>query len=559
MKLQVVWFKRDLRWEDHAPLAAAVATGQPVVALLLHEPSLWSQPVYSNRHACFEYESATELAATRPLLGELEIRAVNAADGHETSIDAADGRETSCDAAEGLGASNDAAVGRETSNDVAAGHGTSNDAAASRNLLPFFYVAAEATEAFEALEAFAGIPIGAVFSHQEIGIETSFARDRHMKNWFKKRGITWYESPYGSVRRGLKRRYDWNAHWNEVMFKEPLTMCNWECGQSWKPTADWLKWTEAKKVERPAREAGVAQTGGAAWGHRYLRSFVAGGRGRGYMAHISKPEGARNHCSRLSPYLAWGNLSLKQVVLNLAETRSGDLLAMRDARAFASRLRWREHFIQKFESEPRMEFEHVNRGYNQQTFSTSSAHLNAWKQGQTGVPMVDACMRSLNETGYLNFRMRAMLVSFGCHALNLHWKDLSAHLAQQFLDFEPGIHYPQLQMQAAVTGVNTVRIYNPVKQAEEQDPQGVFIERWVPELAPLPMPFRAAPWLLTEIDCVGYGFQFGTDYPAPLVDLTTALREARIRLYGAKKHPEVRAEKNRILEMHVAPQRKKRG
>ena len=73
------------------------------------------------------------------------------------------------------------------------------------------------------------------------------------------------------------------------------------------------------------------------------------------------------------------------------------------------------------------------------------------------------------------------------------------------------------------------------------------------------MPFRAAPWMLTEIDCVGYGFQFGTDYPAPLVDLTTALREARIRLYGAKKRPEVRAEKNRILEMHVAPQRKKRG
>ena len=184
MKLQVVWFKRDLRWEDHAPLAAAVATGQPVVALLLHEPSLWAQPVYSNRHACFEYESAAELAGTRPLLVELDILAVNAPEGRETS--------------------NDAAEGRETSNDAAAGRGTSNDAAAGRNHLPFFYVAAEATEAFEALEAFAGIPIGAVYSHQEIGIETSFARDRHMKKWFKKRGITWHESPYGSVRRGTQ-------------------------------------------------------------------------------------------------------------------------------------------------------------------------------------------------------------------------------------------------------------------------------------------------------------------------------------------------------------------
>jgi deoxyribodipyrimidine photo-lyase len=402
MKLQVVWFKRDLRWEDHAPLAAAVATGQPVVALLLHEPSLWGQPVYSNRHGCFEYESAAELHATRPLLG--------------SSVTVA-GRPTAPDTE---------TLGRETSSDAAEGRETRSDAAEGRRHLPFFYLAAEATEAFEALEAFAGIPIGSVFSHQEIGIETSFARDRHMQKWFTERGISWHESPYGSVRRGLKRRDDWNAHWNEVMFKEPLMQANWALGQAWKPSAEWIDWAHAHQVERPAREAGVAQSGGAAWGHRYLQSFVAGGRGRGYMAHISKPESARNHCSRLSPYLAWGNLSLKQVVRNLAETRSGELLSTRDARAFASRLRWREHFIQKFESESRIEFEHVNRGYNQQMFNTNSTHLNAWKQGQTGVPMVDACMRSLNETGYLNFRMRAMLVSFGCHALNLHWKDLSA-------------------------------------------------------------------------------------------------------------------------------------
>jgi deoxyribodipyrimidine photo-lyase len=247
---------------------------------------------------------------------------------------------------------------------------------------------------------------------------------------------------------------------------------------------------------------------------------------------------------------------LKQVVRALAETRHGQILGARDARAFASRLRWREHFIQKFESECRMEFEHVNRGYDRQEFSQNSAHLEAWKQGQTGVPMVDACMRNLNETGYLNFRMRAMLVSYGCHVLNLHWKDLSAHLAQQFLDFEPGIHYPQLQMQAAVTGVNTVRIYNPVKQAEEQDPLGTFIARWIPELAALPMPFRAAPWTLTEIDCVAFGFVRGSSYPEPLVDLKSALSAARIRLYGAKKRPEVRAEKARILETHVAPGRR---
>jgi deoxyribodipyrimidine photo-lyase len=167
-------------------------------------------------------------------------------------------------------------------------------------------------------------------------------------------------------------------------------------------------------------------------------------------------------------------------------------------------------------------------------------------------------MRSLNATGYLNFRMRAMLVSYGCHALNLHWKDLSSHLAQQFLDFEPGIHYPQLQMQAAVTGINTVRIYNPVKQAEEHDPYGEFISKWVPELSCIPMPFRAAPWKLTPIDCAAFNFNPGIDYPCPLVDLTDALREARIRLYGAKKKPEVQVEKARILAMHITSKRSRK-
>lgn len=494
--LSVVWLKRDLRWSDHAPLAQAVALGEPVVGILLHEPSLWSQPVYSSRHARFEAESVDDLAATRPELGP------------------------------------------------------------NRVPFPVFYVGSEAVEAFEALRAAADLPLGRIFSHEEVGIDVSFARDRRMKRWCAERGVDWVESPYGSVRRGLRRRTEWNAHWNEVMFREPLAEPEWSRGNAWVPTPAWTEWTEKHKVPRPEREADVAQTGGPTWGHRYLRSFLEGGRGRGYMAHISKPEGARTHCSRLSPYLAWGNLSLKQVVRALSTTQGSKILPARDARAFASRLRWREHFIQKFESESRMEFEHVNRGYDHQEFSQNSAHLDAWKTGNTGVPMVDACMRSLNATGYLNFRMRAMLVSYGCHVLNLHWKDLSAHLAQQFLDFEPGIHYPQLQMQAAVTGVNTVRIYNPVKQAEEQDPQGEFLAQWIPELAALPMPFRTAPWTLTELDGVAFGFARGTDYPEPLVDLKKALSEARIRLYGAKKRPEVRAEKARILETHVAPGRR---
>ena len=195
-----------------------------------------------------------------------------------------------------------------------------------------------------------------------------------------------------------------------------------------------------------------------------------------------------------------------------------------------------------------MEWESVNRGGLDVFFIEDAERIERWKTGQTGVPMVDACMRSLCQTGYLNFRMRAMLVSYATHVLRLPWKSISAHLAKQFLDFEPGIHYPQLQMQAGVTGINTVRIYNPVKQGQEQDPQGLFVAEWVPEVGHLPVPLRHSPWKATELELDALG---GLTYPTPMTDLEEAMRTARKALYQAKPRPEARQEAQRILAMHV--------
>ena len=100
--------------------------------------------------------------------------------------------------------------------------------------------------------------------------------------------------------------------------------------------------------------------------------------------------------------------------------------------------------------------------------------LAAWEAGETGLPFVDACMRYLRATGWLNFRMRSMLVAVASYHLWLDWRATGPHLARQFTDYEPGIHWPQVQMQSGTTGMNTVRIYNPVKQGRDQDPAGVF-------------------------------------------------------------------------------------
>jgi deoxyribodipyrimidine photo-lyase len=229
--------------------------------------------------------------------------------------------------------------------------------------------------------------------------------------------------------------------------------------------------------------------------------------------------------------------------------------------ALSSRLHWHCHFIQKFESEYDMEFYCVNRAYEpliKQSSTFDEEKLAAWKSGHTGVPLIDACMRCLHHTGYINFRMRAMLVSFLTHHMNMDWRVGVTHLAQLFLDFEPGIHYPQFQMQAGVTGTNTIRIYNPIKQAQEHDPNGTFIYKWVPELQMVPPPLLFEPWTMTQMEAVMYQLQPDSRYLAPIITPDNAAKAARERLWTWRKRADVKQEGRRILARHVRPSKESR-
>ena len=191
-------------------------------------------------------------------------------------------------------------------------------------------------------------------------------------------------------------------------------------------------------------------------------------------------------------------------------------------RAFLARLHWRDHFMQKLEDEPAIEFHNFVRGFDGMRENDFNAErFAAWCEGRTGYPMVDACMRCLQQTGWINFRMRAMLMSFASYHLWLHWRETGLHLARLFVDYEPGIHWSQCQMQSGTTGMNTLRIYSPAKQVLDQDPSGIFIRRWIPELRDMPGAVIANPWMRPELM---------NGYPVPVVDHGEAVKQARTRI-----------------------------
>eukprot|EP00931_Biecheleriopsis_adriatica_P006229 TRINITY_DN107667_c0_g1_i1.p1 TRINITY_DN107667_c0_g1~~TRINITY_DN107667_c0_g1_i1.p1 ORF type:complete len:680 (+),score=116.57 TRINITY_DN107667_c0_g1_i1:47-2041(+) len=494
--MDVVWLKRDVRLHDHVPLATAATSSNPFVLLYLYEPDQLEHETVHGSHIAFVNEG----------LHDLEQRLRQLVDGLESER----------------------------------------------------FITALAAEATCALEKLHSVrPIRRLLSHQETGHGASFKRDRRVAAWCQSHRVEWQQFPQSGVVRGLRADRTWHANWlvhlesylqadsvdnpfeqeprvlKERLLRPPPTSGTCRDGCTYLPSevlpyaegdgfpsASELGVPESRASDRPGR-----QKGGEGMALSILADFLHV-RGERYSGGISSPNSGWTACSRLSPYIAWGHVSLRTIWQNVEgrKLEAKGAKWSRSLQAYLVRLQWRCNYCQRFEMRCWMEkrnmcsaWEHLRQGltymFGDQTIlngTNENERLEAFKQGRTGYPMVDACMRCLHETGWLNFRMRCMLVSFATFNLWLDWRCIANHMARCFLDYEPGIHYPQLQMQAGTTGCD-LRCYSVVRQAKDQDPKGEFIRRYVPELRDLPGSSALEPW--KHSSCTS-----AAKYPARIVD-----------------------------------------
>lgn len=353
--------------------------------------------------------------------------------------------------------------------------------------------------------------VNTVFSHQETGLLITYNRDKEFKRYCRNNEISWVENINNGVLRGLLHNDDWLKNWEDYMHSpQQLFTAKHSNFLSIDEINKLSTRFNIKDLKTPKNE--TFQKGGtkSAWD---CATFF-------FETHkttkrTTDHKTLKKNYSRLSPYISWGNISIREIfqraIKEKENTEDKRLLNL-----FLSRIRWQAEFIQQFEMESTMENASIEKGYQKLKKNISDEYIKAWKEGKTGFPIIDASMKCLNKTGHLNVRKRSMVVSFFSNVLWQPWQAATHHLSQMFLDFEPGIHFSQLQIQAKT---NKQITYSTIKNNVDHDADIRFIIKWLPELANLSVRFIQEPYLMTSLDQQLNKFILGKDYPLPIVEL----------------------------------------
>lgn len=492
--MKVVWFKRDLRLSDHLPLVNAVDSGESVLGVYIVEDIRIEQSDVSQLHLAWDIANARELSKQFQLVG-----------------------------------------------------GT------------FQIVCGEATEVFQRLNQIS--KISEILCHEETGLLWSWDRDKEVADWCEYTGIKFSQYPSNGVVRNLKNRDVWNdirlarmaipSVQSPTKILGPIEFNSLDNSIGIYPCYTELvdTWLEPGEVAA----------------NSVLTSFLKE-RNENYISSISSPALSERYSSRISAYLATGVLSVKQVLEAVGmmkiritkQNHPNKQYLLRNLNAFSSRVLWRCHFIQRLEVEATQNYISLNPELDSKINRVLDQNkYDAWKFGKTGWPFFDACMRSLRATGWINFRMRAMIQSVAAYTLWLPWKETGNHLANLFIDYEPGIHWSQINMQSGITGINAVRAYSIIKQSTDHDLEGKFIRKWVPELKTVPNAFIHEPWLMSKETQQKVGVKIGIDYPSPIVDEQIERNRGIQACYAARKDDDVKSSSKRVYNTHGS--RKKRN
>ena len=496
VSVDVVWYKKDLRVHDHQPLIASSLSENHVLCLYVIEPERFELNDFDPIHLEWELDNAIEL--------DKSLKEINAS---------------------------------------------------------LHFEVGNIEQILEKINA--KHEISRLISHQETGNSWSYSRDKKVSSWCAKKSIEWLEFPNNGVIRGLTDRDKWKRARDSRMrlpTSETPPLKSVIQSTSRPPTMLELGLRSRTLSNRPEPGEKAALT--------RLRAFLES-EAKEYQWAISSPTEAVKHGSGLSPYLTVGAISMRRVV-QITNDRidyirqnkqkiSGASTWTKSLSSFRRRLAWRCHFIQKLEMEPDLDVVAQNKIIDRNLQrEMNEVWFNKWKDGQTGWPFLDACMRQLSSTGWINFRMRAMIMSAASYNLWLPWRETGCYLATRFIDYEPGIHWSQVGMQSGTTGINTIRAYSLSKQGRDQDPDGSYIRKWVPELSNVPTEYIHQPWemppeIQQQVEC-----NIGIEYPEPICDEVESRKLGVKRSYAARAGKEARTISADVLKKHGSRSRPRR-
>jgi deoxyribodipyrimidine photo-lyase len=414
-----------------------------------------------------------------------------------------------------------------------------------------------------------GLTVNGVFSHQETGLAHTYARDNSFEYWCNNNNIVWHQYINNGVVRGPINRDYWDRSFQNFVltpsFEVPKIRLKRSFPENIKLLFGEFCYVNVEPQKPSSLENKFLNTGEKV-AHCALKEFLHH-RSRLYWGGISSMNKAQTSCSRLSVALAWGVLSLRTVIQHTGERyaelkesnetsgNDSEYRWLKSLENFRSRLSWHAHFVQKLESEVDMEFRAVNAAYrNNLPYIYEDddpiefkKRLEAWLFGNTGFPAIDAAMRFYQLHGWLNFRSRAMITSFACNALRLPWQVVLYESAKLMGDYVPGIHVSQIQMQAGITGINTIRVYSPQKQLIDHDPQCKFVRSMIPELEKQ-----------KTVDILALSISRETnEYPAPIIDFKNESKIMKDALYRISTSDECQHHSRKVYDKHGSRKRQK--